>query len=89
MTRRDLRDKVEAGRRFAARLSVLVGVVFGCYTLVLRPRMLHSGATPDEQTRPLPGDDLVPRPTYTTTRAITIRAPAHEIWPPGRAQRGR
>ena len=81
MTRRDLRDKVEAGRRFAARLSVLVGVVFGCYTLVLRPRMLHWGATPDEQTRPLPGDDLVPHPTYTTTRALTIRAPAHEIWP--------
>jgi hypothetical protein len=67
-------------RRFAARLFLVVGVVSGGYTLVLRPRMLHWGATADEQTRPLPGDDLVPRPNYTTTRAITIRTPAHEIW---------
>lgn len=29
----------------------------------------------------LPGDDLVPRPRLGTTRAITIQAPAAEIWP--------
>ena len=31
--------------------------------------------------RPLPGDDLVPRPTFNATRAITIAAPPEEVWP--------
>lgn len=30
---------------------------------------------------PLPGDDLVPDATYRTTRAITIDAPAEDVWP--------
>lgn len=39
------------------------------------------GATSAEITRPLPGDDLVPGARLTTTRAITIHAPAMAIWP--------
>jgi hypothetical protein len=31
--------------------------------------------------RPLPGDELVARPTFNATRAITIAAPPEEIWP--------
>lgn len=39
------------------------------------------GATPDEVTRLLPGDELVPRPRLiTTTRAITVRAPVQSVW---------
>src|SRR5215207_8825247 len=39
------------------------------------------GAMPDEVSRPLPGDDLVTRPTFNATRAISIDAPPEEIWP--------
>ena len=39
------------------------------------------GATEDEVSRSLPGDDLVPHPMVETTHAITIHAPAAAIWP--------
>lgn len=39
------------------------------------------GATTAETERPLPGDALVPNPRLVTTRAITIHAPANQIWP--------
>ena len=46
-----------------------------------RPWQLTWGATPAEVTRPLPGDELVARPTLNATRAITIAAAPEEIWP--------
>lgn len=39
------------------------------------------GATDAEIRRALPGDDLVPTPRVETTRAITIQAPAAQVWP--------
>jgi hypothetical protein len=39
------------------------------------------GATDDEVADTLPGDDLVDADTPRTTRAITIDAPASEVWP--------
>ncbi len=42
---------------------------------------LHWGATANEMTTPLPGDDLQPRAHYRTTRAITIEAPPAAVWP--------
>jgi len=39
------------------------------------------GATEDEIQRSLPGDELVPHPKGDYTHAITIRAPASEVWP--------
>ena len=50
------------------------------YLLVLRPWHLRWGATDDEVRKELPGDELVPHPTLESTRAITIRAPAEEVW---------
>jgi hypothetical protein len=47
----------------------------------VRPWQLTWGATPEEVSRALPGDDLVTRPTFNATRAITIAAPPEEIWP--------
>ncbi|HWN68910.1 MAG TPA: hypothetical protein VNM90_14830 [Haliangium sp.] len=38
------------------------------------------GATPADEARALPGDELVPRPRLTTTRAITIHAPVQSVW---------
>lgn len=43
--------------------------------------MLRWGATPEEQLRRLPGDELVPSPTAVTTHGVTIHAPAQDIWP--------
>jgi len=53
----------------------------GAYYVLIRPSQLRWGATPDEVTRPLPGDDLVARPSLHATRAITIAAPPEKIWP--------
>ena len=39
------------------------------------------GASPEDRARPLPGDDMVPRPVLTSTRAIAVNAPAREVWP--------
>jgi hypothetical protein len=48
---------------------------------VFRPWYRKWGATEAEVKMSLPGDDLVPHPKLETTRAITIQAPAAEIWP--------
>jgi len=39
------------------------------------------GATEKEATRPMPGDDEVKRPMQVTTRAVTVKARAADIWP--------
>jgi hypothetical protein len=62
----------------------LVGVgslATALYAFVFRPWMLKWGATVEEQTRPLPGDDIEPDAEYVTTRATTIQAPAASVWP--------
>jgi hypothetical protein len=58
-----------------------VAIVAAAYTLAIRPWQLGWGATEEESTRLLPGDDLIAEPDITATRAITIRAPAANVWP--------
>jgi hypothetical protein len=41
----------------------------------------HWGATEEEITKPLPGDELIPSARLDSTHAITIHAPAERIWP--------
>lgn len=48
---------------------------------LIHPQLLRSGATPEDEHRPLPGDDLVPGPVWQATRALTIDAPAAQVWP--------
>jgi proline iminopeptidase len=48
---------------------------------LLHPELLRSEATSEEEHQPLPGDDLVPQPTWEATRAVSINAPAAEVWP--------
>jgi hypothetical protein len=50
------------------------------YATWVRPRQLTWGTTPEEVERPLPGDDLVARPTFNATRAISIKAPQEHVW---------
>ena len=42
---------------------------------------LRWGATDAELSAPMPGDDIVVRPSFSTTRAITIDAPPAAVWP--------
>lgn len=51
------------------------------YVGYVRPWQLTWGATQEDVARVLPGDELVSRPTFNATRAITIRATPEEIWP--------
>lgn len=39
------------------------------------------GATAEEATRSLPYDDLVPNPTWNSTRVVTVEATPEQIWP--------
>ena len=63
------------------RLAVLVGVAIAAYTIGVRPWHRRWGATREEVARALPGDELVAAPVTSATHAITIRAPAGDVWP--------
>ncbi len=51
------------------------------YLLGIRPNLLYWGASVAEVRQLLPGDELVPNPKLNATYAITINAPAAEVWP--------
>jgi hypothetical protein len=46
-----------------------------------RTRLLRWGATDEEMVATQPGDDLIPDPNVTATRAITIRRSPDVVWP--------
>jgi len=46
-----------------------------------RPWCLRWGATAEEATKTLPGDDLLVEPDLASTRAISINAPTDAVWP--------
>lgn len=43
--------------------------------------MARWGATAEDQQARLPGDDLIADTDLTTTRAVTVHAPARDVWP--------
>ena len=47
----------------------------------MRRASLRWGAADDELRMPLPGDELLPAPNLTATRAISIAAPPSAVWP--------
>jgi hypothetical protein len=57
-----------------------VVVQFGLYLWVVKPWHIRWGASDDEVTMTMPGDDLIPG-ANPATRAITIEAAPEEIWP--------
>jgi hypothetical protein len=67
--------------RAAPRALPILGIGVGVYLRVIRPWQLRWGATDDEVRRAMPGDELVARPTFNATRAVTVEAPASMIWP--------
>jgi hypothetical protein len=53
----------------------------GLYTRVLRKSILNWGATDEEASAPLPGDELLEHADGVSTRAIDIDAPPAAVWP--------
>jgi uncharacterized protein YndB with AHSA1/START domain len=60
----------------------LVGliIVLVAYAIVIRRWLLEWGSTESERAKALPGDEVVPNPKYEVTHAVTINAPATEVW---------
>jgi hypothetical protein len=48
--------------------------------LAARSRLRNWGATETECRAVLPGDEFVPEPAIVTTRAVTVAAPAGQVW---------
>ncbi|HVN15470.1 MAG TPA: hypothetical protein VMT73_06995 [Anaerolineales bacterium] len=70
-------------KKFLKLIGVLVG--FACLAVIvviaLMPQMDRWGATNDEIAASYPGDELVPSPRITYTRAVTVNAAPEEIYP--------
>jgi hypothetical protein len=62
-------------------ITVISIVLTGLYLFVLRPWQLKWGATAIEIKRPMPGDEIVAKPTFNATRAVSINAIAENIYP--------
>jgi hypothetical protein len=66
--------------RAVGRWLTLAGVVAPLVDHgLVRPWLRRWGATPSERARRLPGDADA-RPLVTSTRAVTVQAPADEVW---------
>ena len=62
-------------------VAMAVGAATSAYLFFIRPWQLRWGATDEELERPMPGAEIVERPTFNATRAVTIAARPEEIWP--------
>jgi len=51
----------------------------GVYAGVVRPWLMHWGSTEEERRRRYPSDGPA-EPLFTVTRAVTVRAPAEDVW---------
>lgn len=67
--------------RKAAGACLGGAVALGVHVRWVRPRAFSWGATSDEASRPMAGDELCPRPQLNATRAVTIAAGPEDIWP--------
>jgi hypothetical protein len=62
-------------------LMVILAVTATTWALGAERWSDHWGATDQEVAIALPGDDLIEEPSLVTTRAVTIRVPAKQVWP--------
>ncbi len=68
-------------RRYLAAGAGTVAAATAAYLLVIRRWHLRWGATAAEVDAGMPGDEIVPRPLLSATRAIDIAAPPGAVWP--------
>jgi hypothetical protein len=59
----------------------MISIAAGAYVTVWRPWQLAWGATSQEVADTVAGDDLVQKPWFNATRAITVHASPDRIWP--------
>jgi len=64
-----------------ASVLLIIGIATGVYLLIIRPWQLNWGATPEEISRTMPGDQLLEVVDFNATRGVTINASPEEIWP--------
>jgi len=70
--------------RLSHRLGLLGAVVVAIgafFFLAITPWYHGWGATSEERSRQLPGDEILSAPSRTQTRALTIPAPPERVWP--------
>jgi len=60
---------------------ILAPLIAAALWFLYRPRALTWGSTDEEIARRMPGDEVLERPTFNATRAVTIEATPEEIWP--------
>lgn len=60
---------------------MLLALLVAAFQLVYRPWQINWGATFQEISRPMAGDEIVQAPDFNATRAVTVEAPAERIWP--------
>jgi hypothetical protein len=70
-----------SGIKKGTGVAAAAGAALTFHLRWVRPRIFSWGATPEELGRPLPGDDVCPRPQLNATRAVTIAARPDEVWP--------
>jgi hypothetical protein len=75
------KPRATVARRHYLRWLWWLGAGALAYGIGLRPWMLSWGARPDENAMALPGDEIVDNPRTMATRALTIEAPPHLVWP--------
>jgi hypothetical protein len=67
--------------RALGKPALALAAAAGAYWLALRPWHLRWGATDAEVARRWPGDELVVDPSTRAVRAVTVNAPAADVWP--------
>jgi hypothetical protein len=65
----------------ATAATAVIGASALVYRSWIKPWQHRWGATDEEVSAGLPGDDLLDEPASQMTRAITINAPREEVWP--------
>ena len=80
MTTKELETTKTTDRR-STKLALAGLAVATAGWLAFRRWHTHWGATPEEASASLPGDELFADANVSITHAITIEAPPHCVWP--------
>ena len=75
----DTAGALRGGRRPRAASALMLGAA-GAYAALV-PRIRGWGATAAEREGPMTGDETVAEPGVEHTRAVSIDAPADQVWP--------
>ncbi len=84
MGRKGRSQELRIPPELAGRAAIAVAgtaVAGAVYQRVLRERVKTFGASDEEASARLPGDELLVAPDEVTTRAISINAPSEAVWP--------